>query len=122
MGNGKDMIHMENLLQAEFKRKFSVSFYKNMKIKLSEMTFSKDFVQDRRGDLYPLLFRTEDCSEAVEQNRYTVRGGAVKRLIGQFFPYATYEISARMDAGAVGFCFMLPDAEASLTEAKNCFQ
>ena len=48
---------MEHLLNAEFKRKFSLSFYKNMKLRLGEMSFYKDFVTDTRGDLYPVVFK-----------------------------------------------------------------
>ena len=101
-----------------------------MKLKLNEMTFGKDFVRDKRGDLYPVLASSDDCSEAVEYNRYVVSGGSVTRLIGQFFPYATYELSAQLDSGSVGFCFALPDAAATVSVfdgklqyacgAKNC--
>ena len=106
---------MKDLLQAEFKRKFSTALYKNMKLKLNEMTFGKDFVCDKRGDLYPILASSDDCSEAIEYNRYVVRGGSVTRLIGQFFPYATYEVSAHLGGGSVGFCFALPDATATVS-------
>ncbi len=39
----------------EFRRKFSMTMYKNLKLSLGRMTFTKDFVTDRRGDLYPVL-------------------------------------------------------------------
>ena len=42
---------MKDLLSAKFNRRFSLSMYKNMKIKLGEMSFYKDFVTDARGDL-----------------------------------------------------------------------
>ncbi|MBO5702585.1 MAG: hypothetical protein J6S71_09110 [Clostridia bacterium] len=105
---------MENLLNAEFKRKFSLSMYKNLKLKLGEMSFYKDFVTDTRGDLYPILLKSDDCVEYVEANRYGVRAGSVTRLIGQFFPYATYEMTATVKNGAVGFRFILPSAEAEI--------
>ncbi|MBR6793204.1 MAG: hypothetical protein IKM48_02460 [Clostridia bacterium] len=38
-----------------FRRKFSLNLYKNQKISMGKMVFSKDFVQDRRGDLYPVI-------------------------------------------------------------------
>ena len=105
---------MKDLLNAEFKRKFSLSMYKNMKLKLGEMSFFKDFVNDKRGDLYPVLMESEDCVECVENNVYRVREGSVRRLIGQFFPYATYEVSAKIEDGEVGFLFALPDEQAEI--------
>lgn len=108
---------MHNLLNAEFKRKFSLSMYKNMRLKLGEMSFYKDFVTDTRGDLYPVLMKSDDCIEYVEANRYGVREGCVCRLMGQFFPYATYEMTAAVKAvkGEAGFRFILPEAEAEIT-------
>ena len=105
---------MNDLLNAEFKRKFSLSMYKNLKLKLGEMSFFKDFVTDTRGDLYPILSRSDDCNEYVESNRYGVREGSVCRLIGQFFPFATYEMTASVK-GEAGFRFILPSAEAEIT-------
>ena len=106
---------MKDILSAEFKRKFSLSFYKNMKLKLGEMSFFKDFVNDTRGDLYPVLSKSEDAVEYVESNRYGVRAGSVCRLIGQFFPFATYELTANVKSGKAGFRFLLPCAEAEIT-------
>ena len=110
---------MEHLLNAQFKRKFSLSFYKNMKLKLGEMSFFKDFVNDTRGDLYPVLSKSEDADEYVESNRYGVRAGSVCRLIGQFFPFATYELTANVKSGKAGFRFILPDAEAEITMSEE---
>ncbi len=106
---------MKNLLNAEFKRKFSLSMYKNLKLKLGEMSFYKDFVTDTRGDLYPVLSKSDDCVEYVESNRYDVRKGSVCRLIGQFFPFATYELSAIVKEGGAGFRFILPSADVQIT-------
>ena len=106
---------MQDLLNAEFKRKFSLSMYKNLKLKLGEMSFLKDFVTDTRGDLYPVLSRSDDCAEYVGSNRYGVRGGSVCRMLGQFFPFATYEMTASFKDGAAGFRFILPSAEAEIT-------
>lgn len=98
-----------------FKRKFSMSMYKNLKLPLGEMTFTKDFVTDTCGDLYPVLEKSGDCREKVEDNRYLVESGSVKRLLGQFFPYATYELSAACgDGGKAGFCFRIPGTEACI--------
>ncbi len=104
-----------NPLSFEFKRKFSLSMYKNLKIMMGEMSFSKDFVNDRRGDLYPVLHKTDDCAEHVEHNQYSVTRGTVQRLFCQFFPFATYELSCCGSDGEVGFCFQLPHAEATIS-------
>ncbi len=93
--------------------------YKNLKIRLGEMSFFKDFVNDTRGDLYPIMMKSEDSAECVEGNCYTVTKGSVKRLFCQFFPFATYELSCSSDGGEVGFCFQLPGAEATLSVKEN---
>ena len=103
----------------EFKRKFSASMYKNLKIMLGEMTFLKDFVNDERGDLYPILQKSEDCKEVVENNLYTLKIGTVKRIFCNFFPYASYEVTARLTDGEAGLCFQLPNAEANVLIKKG---
>ena len=112
---------MKKLLTAQFKRKFSLSFYKNMKLKLGEMSFFKDFVNDTRGDLYPMLSKSGNADEYVESNRYGVRAGSVCRIIGQFFPYATYEMTAKIN-GEAGFKFILPVTEAEITRSADKFR
>ena len=104
-----------NPLYAEFKRKFSLSMYKNLRIGMGEMSFLKDFVNDKRGDLYPTEMKSEDCAERVEGNCYAVTKGTVKRLFCQFFPFASYEVKCQAECGEVGFCFRLPCAEANIT-------
>lgn len=108
-----------NCFDTEFKRKFSMSMYKKLKIMLGEMTFFKDFVNDMRGDLYPIIEKSEDCIEIVENNLYTLRNGTLKRIFCNFFPYASYEVTARMTDGEVGFCFQLPNAEANVLIKKG---
>lgn len=103
-----------NLVYSEFKRKFSLSMYKNLKIMLGEMSFFKDFVNDTHGNLYPIIQKSEDCIEAVEDNFYDLREGNIKRLFCQFFPFATYEVTASLTDGKVGFCFQLPNADANV--------
>ena len=112
-----------NPLYSEFKRKFSVSMYKNLKIKLGEMSFFKDFIHDTRGDLYPIRTKSDDCEEFVERNSYAVQRGVAKRLFCQFFPFATYEMSAKVRRGETGFCFQLANTEVriSVTESKLRF-
>ena len=106
-----------------FCRKWSMTMYKNQKLPLGEMTFTKDFINDTRGDLYPILKKTEDCQESVFQNQYQIRWGSVTRLLGQFFPYASYEITAAPLLGKFGFIFYLTDASVSvlLQNDRICF-
>ena len=103
-----------NPLYTEFKRKFSLSMYKNMGIKLAEMSFFKDFINDTRGDLYPLLEKSDGCIERIGENRYSVSGGRAERVFCQLFPFATYELQAESVSGEVGFAFRLPSVRASL--------
>ena len=104
-----------NLKTTEFKRKFSMSMYKNLRLSMAEMSFSKDFVNDTRGDLYPLLDKSETCRESITDQIYRVADGAVRRFFCQYFPYATYEASVGFRGGYVGFAFVLPGMEASVT-------
>lgn len=92
-----------------------MTLYKNRKLLLGEMTFSKDFVNDNRGDLYPVLDKSCDCCEKIECNCYILDCGSVERLLGQFFPYATYEMTAETLSGTSGFGFVLPDIKACIT-------
>lgn len=89
--------------------------YKNMGIPLGKMDFLKDFVHDTRGDLYPIVQRSDDCVERVGENRYHLSGGCAERMFCQLFPFATYELCAEQVRGAVGFVFRLPEAAASVT-------
>ncbi|MBE6631160.1 MAG: hypothetical protein E7623_00510 [Ruminococcaceae bacterium] len=101
-----------DLHNTEFKRKFSFSPYKSLKLKMGEMSFCKDFINDTRGDLYPILQKTSDCTEYIEHNTYGIRGGTAKRFFCRFFPYASYEFRANIKSGAAGFSFVLPHCEA----------
>ena len=102
-----------DITKAVFKRQFAMSMYKNLKLPLGEMSFAKDFVQEtRRGDLYPVISRAEDCAEVVLHNRYIVEQGSAERMLGQFFPYATYEITCRSRNGEYGFGFQIKGAKA----------
>ncbi len=108
-----------NPLFTEFKRKFSISMYKNMQILLGEMNFLKDFVNDTRGDLYPIFEKSADCKERVGENRFHVDGGSTERVFCQFFPFATYELTSDKVEGEVGFAFRIPGASAFIT-VKRC--
>ena len=66
----------------------------------------KDWINDRRGDLYPVMMREGDVSERIENAAYIVtseQGGAVARLLGAFFPYYSYSFAVcRSDHADVG--------------------
>lgn len=81
------------LHELNFRRRFSVNLYQSMKLPVGEMSLYKDWVNDQRGDPYPILDRQGDITEAVADAAYTVasaEGGEVSRLLGAFFPYYTY--------------------------------
>lgn len=104
-----------NFQNIEFKRKFSTNFYKNKFIKLGEMSFDKDFVNDSRGDMYPIIKKSADCSERTELGRYRVSCGSVTRFMCQFFSYATYSLNAEIKGGEIGFLFRLSSADATVS-------
>ena len=87
------------------------------------MSFFKDFINDSRGDIYPIIAKSDDCEEFIEGNSYAVNKGMAKRLFCQFFPFATYELSAKIKGGEIGFGFKLANAEVriSVTESKLRF-
>jgi hypothetical protein len=105
---------MIDLRNAEFKRIFSQTLYKNRKLRLAEMSFFRDFVTDTRGDLYPILEKSDGAEEAVRENRYLLLHGAVRRFFCRFFPYATYEITAFPKTGRVGLRFAIPAGEGEV--------
>ncbi len=108
-----------NIQNAVFRRKFAKSMYKNLKLSLCEMTFTKDFISDTRGDLYPVITRSKDCVEHIDHNQYILENGSVERHFGQFFPFATYEMSFETKAGEVGLGFTLPEANVKVLFQKG---
>lgn len=78
------------------------------------MTFTKDFINDKRGDLYPVITKDDMCIERIKNNRYFVENGTVERMFVRFFPYATYQISFSDLKGECGFVFHLADQKAEL--------
>ena len=119
-----------------FHRQWSMSTYKDQKLMLGRMTFSKDFISCatgpvgappqanrvdgviRNGDIYPVLDRAEATEERVADGGYTVRG-RVSRLLCQFFPFATYALEADRVSGSVGLLFHLPEAEVTILKTDD---
>ena len=85
---------------------------------MGKLTLTNDFVNDKRGNLYPIINKSEDCIEYIKENRHCVEKGTVERFIGQFFPYATYEISFDQLNGKVGFIFNNPPIVAVVLEIR----
>ena len=103
-----------NIADKTFHRLFSLNMYKSLRLPLGKLGFSKDFVKDERGDLYPLLKSDDRLCEYIKDNIYTVEQGRAERLMGQFFPYATYELIFEADSGKVGFSFNIKGSRATL--------
>jgi len=102
------------LHEMDFKRRFSVNFYKNLTLKLGEMSFSKDFVKEKkRGDLYPILEAAPNSYEEIRNHSWHTTG-KITRLLGQHFPYATYEMTISKLTGSAGFTFASPAAKAEI--------
>ena len=104
-----------NPAEMMFRRRFSVNLYKNRRLELSRMNFYKDFVNTNRGDPYPILSSCGEYTETVMGGRYifsSERDGTLSRLLGQFFPYASYELGVDELDGKVGFTFRLSDGAA----------
>ena len=97
-----------------FRRLFSKSMYKNKFISLGEMTFTKDFVNDTRGDLYPVIFKSENAIEEIENNVYKTKSGTIERMFVSFFPYGSYSLNFVNSEGKCGFTFNLPENKAEI--------
>ncbi len=90
----------------DYERLFSVNFYKNKKLMLAEMSFSKPFEAGKRGNAYPGL---DDATlfQGVKTNAET-------RCFTRYFPYASYEMTFEAEKSECGFVFVTPEGEALL--------
>ena len=95
------------LHELTFRRRFSVNLYQSLKLPVGEMSLYKDWVNDRRGDPYPMMHLQGDITESVADAAYHVtsaEGGEVSRLLGSFFPYYTYAFTvAEIQHSNMGF-------------------
>ena len=92
---------MHSIYEMKFRRRFSVNPYRSLRMKLGGMSCHKNWVDDRRGDPYPVL-RSNECGDAAmaeslpaaryRAENHTEEALVKARLLGQHFPYATYEI------------------------------
>ena len=61
------------LSKMTFRRKFSVNPYKTLRLPLGEMSLYKDFVNDKRGDPYPVTVRKGEINEEISNAKYSYR-------------------------------------------------
>lgn len=98
---------MTKLQDLFFQRKFSVNPHQALRLPICEMSMYKDWVNDGRGDPYPVLWRKGELSEEIADSSYLLtspRGGEISRLLGNFFPYYTYSFTVReVSRASMGF-------------------
>lgn len=105
-----------NILNTEFRRLFSLNFYKEKRLMLSKSSFEKDFINTQRGDLYPLVEKSADANEMCSGGIYRVEKGRVSRFFTRFFPYASFELTASPGrSGRAGLIFKTASACAELS-------
>ena len=113
------------LPEMTFRRKFSVNLYKNLRMPLGEMSLYTDWVNSKRGDTYPIISNDGELYEEVEKfATYLVKNtsdtiATRRRLLGQHFPYASYEMTLWELTGAAGFSFICRDDGRSEYTADN---
>ena len=56
---------MNSIHEMKFRRRFSINPYKTLRMKLGEMSCYKDWVNDRRGDPYPVITTTDREGAAI---------------------------------------------------------
>lgn len=106
---------INDIFSMNFKRKCSANFFKNLKMKLGEMSFSKDWVNDTRGDMYPIIKKSGCLEEKIEDFVYRASSESAfecERLLGQHFPYANYELTFSAKDCECGFAFRSPKEDA----------
>ncbi len=91
-----------------FHRKYSINPYKTQRLPMGGMSMFKDWVHTDRGEPYPLLSSTGAGEETVVGGTYSfasAEGGKRVRLLGQHFPYQTYElrVGALSEGASAGF-------------------
>ena len=105
------------LTDVKFKKRFCVNYYRNLTLPMGEMSFHKNWVEaGRRGDPYPLVKSVGKLSEAVASESYKLCGGGeIRRVIGAYFPWLTYDISFESLSGSLGFALSSPLGDAEIT-------
>lgn len=96
------------LYDLHFRRRFARNFYRSMFLDLGGMCLTQDFTkEDKRGAPHPVINSSGKIGESVNDGRYFLEsdeGGCIHRLIGGFFPYATYSFKlCELSLAEVGF-------------------
>lgn len=129
----KSKIESNNLLEnMQFRRKFAVNLYKNLKLKLCDMNFYKNWINETEGNPYPIYYDTADykSSEIINKNMYTISNTSgdksqARRFVGRLFPYASYSLTVNEQTYStygcrIGFNFVFnSDGTSNYTETKQ---
>ncbi len=94
----------------KFRREFSANLYKSLKYPLGEVSLAKDWVNDTRGDPYPLIYKSDGITEQLVGGVYKVENlgcetSELRRFAFGFFPYASYCLNLSKLTGEAGFTF-----------------
>lgn len=110
-----------NFSDMTWRRKFSMNLCKSLNVPMASMTFSSDFTVTDRGNLYPLIAKSEGTTEKVSPTGYSVKseGGYAERLFCSLFPFATYRMKLGKLDGAAGFVFKGEGAECKVMLEKD---
>lgn len=93
---------MHTVYEMKFRRRFSITPYKSLRMQLGELSCAKNWVDDGRGAPYPAIKSSEredaTLSESLPGARYRAENRTdmplmKARLLGQHFPYATYDVT-----------------------------
>ena len=114
---------MSDFMNLKFKRLFAFNMYKNKRILLAGMSFDKDFVNDTRGDMYPVIECGGEFCERVEYGKYSFSSngdsGYIARMLCRHFPYASYCISASLTHGECGILIKSKNASRRIIFASE---
>ena len=107
------------LTDANFKRRFSINYYRNLTLKLGEMSFFKDWVNAAgRGDPYPTTYSSGSFTERTGDSKYTVSFSGeseVHRLLGAYFPWASCDVDIESMSSETGLYISSPIGDVSVT-------
>ena len=101
---------MRDFRKLRFLRRFCVNPYKTLRFPLMRMDFCKDWITEPGGDPYPLL--EGKAQECLKDGLYVLENPSAEpasrcRMLGQHFPFATYELCVReMKDAELGFAFV----------------
>ena len=104
-----------------WRRQFSLNMYKSLKLPMAEMSFARDFTDTVRGNLYPLITKSEGATEHVGAGVYTLhsKNGYSERLFAALFPYATYKMTFASLLGSGGFVFAAEDTQVKIVVERD---